>query len=145
MPFLANSGRGRRSMTSAAVIASAALLLHGCGWIASSPATSNPSPLSKVFEGSGGSNRPEHRDKPYVILISFDGFRADYLDRYAAPNFQRVARMGVRADGLIPVFPSKTFPNHYSIVTGQHPERHGIVANRFYDPARGRSSRSATH
>jgi len=69
-------------------------------------------------------------------MISFDGFRADYLDLYPAPNFQRVVRNGVRAKGLIPVFPSKTFPNHYSIVTGQYAESHGIVANRFFDPVR---------
>jgi len=68
--------------------------------------------------------------------MSFDGFRGDYLDHYNAPNFQRVARQGARAVGLIPSFPSKTFPNHYSIVTGDYPETHGIVANRFYDPAR---------
>lgn len=69
-------------------------------------------------------------------MVSFDGFRADYLDKYPAPNFQRVVRNGVRSKGLIPVFPSKTFPNHYSIVTGQYPESHGIVSNRFFDPAR---------
>lgn len=72
-------------------------------------------------------------------MVSFDGFRADYLDHYPAPNFERVARNGVRAKGLIPVFPSKTFPNHYSIVTGQYAESHGIVANRFFDPVRNES------
>ncbi len=89
--------------------------------------------------GSGGTNRADQLNKPYVIMVSFDGLRADYLDRYPAPNFQRVARSGVRAKGLIPVFPSKTFPNHYSIVTGQYAESHGIVANRFFDPARNES------
>jgi predicted AlkP superfamily pyrophosphatase or phosphodiesterase len=89
--------------------------------------------------GSGGTNRTDQLSKPYVIMVSFDGFRADYLDRYPAPNFQRVARGGVRAKGLIPVFPSKTFPNHYSIVTGLYAESHGIVANRFFDPARNES------
>lgn len=69
-------------------------------------------------------------------MVSFDGFRADYLDKYPAPNFQRVVRNGVRSRGLIPVFPSKTFPNHYSIVTGQYAETHGIVSNRFFDPTR---------
>jgi predicted AlkP superfamily pyrophosphatase or phosphodiesterase len=71
-----------------------------------------------------------------VILISFDGFRADYLDKYDAPNFSRMGREGVRAVGMIPVFPSKTFPNHLSIVTGVYPAKHGIVSNRFWDPAR---------
>lgn len=84
--------------------------------------------------GSNGRNAPEHLDKPYVIVISFDGFRYDYLDRYDAPNFERLARRGVRADGLIPVFPSKTFPNHYSIATGMYTDKHELVDNTFYDP-----------
>jgi predicted AlkP superfamily pyrophosphatase or phosphodiesterase len=74
--------------------------------------------------------------KPNLIIISFDGFRADYLEKYSAPNFQRLARAGVRAESMLPVFPSKTFPNHYSIVTGEYPQNHGIVSNRFWDPAR---------
>ncbi|MEE8360705.1 MAG: ectonucleotide pyrophosphatase/phosphodiesterase, partial [Gemmatimonadales bacterium] len=71
---------------------------------------------------------------PTVILVSLDGFRWDYLDRPVAPTLQAIARRGVRADGLIPVFPSKTFPNHYSMVTGLYPEHHGLVANNMYDP-----------
>ena len=74
---------------------------------------------------------------PHVILISFDGVRADYLDRIDTPAFDRIAREGVRADALIPVFPTKTFPNHYSIATGMVPEKHGIVGNAFYDPELG--------
>lgn len=85
---------------------------------------------------SAGVNHPKHLEAPIVLLISFDGFRADYLDRYELPNFQRFMREGVRAQGLIPVFPSVTSPNHYSIVTGLYPERHGIVGNVFYDPSR---------
>lgn len=69
-----------------------------------------------------------------VILISIDGFRHDYLDKAAAPNLQRLAQNGVRAQGMIPAFPSKTFPNHYTIVTGLYPEHHGIVSNTMYDP-----------
>lgn len=71
---------------------------------------------------------------PYVLLISFDGFRADYLDWYPTPNFDRLSRTGVKADGLKPVFVSKTFPNHYSIATGMYTENHGLVGNTFYDP-----------
>ena len=97
-------------------------------------ATPNASPAS--VRTSGGRNAPGQLDKPYVILISFDGFRADYLDKYDAPNFTRMAREGARARGMIPVFPSKTFPNHLSIVTGVYPVKHGIVSNRFWDPAR---------
>lgn len=93
-------------------------------------------PASPVSRDSGGTNRPDRRDAPYLILISFDGFRPDYLDRFELPNFRRVAARGARARAMIPVFPSLTFPNHYSLVTGLHPERHGIVANTFYDPSR---------
>ena len=87
--------------------------------------------------GTGGVNAPETLDKPYLVLVSFDGFRHDYLDRYATPSFDRVAARGVAAEALVPVYPPLTFPAHYSIVTGLHPERHGLVGNRFYDPARG--------
>ena len=86
--------------------------------------------------GSGGVNRAEHRDKPYVILVSFDGFHPDYFDRFDLPNFRRAAARGVRARAMMPVFPSLTFPNHYSLVTGLYAEHHGIVANAFYDPDR---------
>ena len=70
----------------------------------------------------------------YLILISFDGFRWDYLDKTDTPNLDRLVTTGVKADALIPAFPSKTFPNHYTIVTGLYPENHGIVFNTIYDP-----------
>ncbi len=73
----------------------------------------------------------------YVVLVSFDGMRHDFLDRVSTPAFDRVSARGVRAEGLIPIFPSKTFPNHYAIATGSYGETHGIVANAFLDPARG--------
>lgn len=87
-------------------------------------------------QGTGGVNAPSQRAKPYVILVSFDGMRAEYFDRIPLPNFERVMKRGVRSAGMIPVFPSKTFPNHYSIVTGMYAETHGLVGNRFWDPAR---------
>ena len=71
-----------------------------------------------------------------MVLVSFDGFRPDYLDRFETPAFDRLSGEGARADGLISVFPSLTFPGHYSIATGLYPEHHGIVGNRFYDPHR---------
>jgi len=75
-------------------------------------------------------------DEPenYLILISMDGFRWDYMDKTDTPNLDRLIENGVKADALISAFPSKTFPNHYSIVTGLYPENHGIVANTMYDP-----------
>jgi predicted AlkP superfamily pyrophosphatase or phosphodiesterase len=86
--------------------------------------------------GSGGVNHPAQREKPYVILVSFDGFKPEYLDRFDLPAFRRVIRRGVRAESMVPVFPSLTFPNHYSLVTGLYPEHHGLVENTFHDPDR---------
>lgn len=75
---------------------------------------------------------------PTVILISFDGWRWDYDTKAPAPNLRSLVARGVRAEQLIPSFPSKTFPNHYTIVTGLYPGHHGIVANNIRDPATGR-------
>ena len=72
--------------------------------------------------------------QPIVILISIDGWRWDYTERFKPPAIESLARSGVRSDGLIPTFPSKTFPNHYSIVTGLHPAAHGITSNNMIDP-----------
>lgn len=70
-----------------------------------------------------------------VLLVSVDGFRRDLLDRDAPPALNELAREGVVADWMQPSFPSLTFPNHYSIVTGLYPEHHGIVSNTMYDTA----------
>ena len=82
-----------------------------------------------------------------VLLVSIDGFRADYLDRGITPNLARIGAEGIRAEGLRPSFPTKTFPNHYSIVTGLVPDHHGIIANNIWDPEReasfGLSNREA--
>ena len=71
-----------------------------------------------------------------VILVSLDGFRYDYAQRAATPTLSRIAAEGVRAAWLNPAYPTLTFPNHYTLVTGLHPEHHGIVGNHFYDPER---------
>jgi predicted AlkP superfamily pyrophosphatase or phosphodiesterase len=73
--------------------------------------------------------------RPVTILVSIDGFRPDYLDRGVTRHLSRLASEGVRAS-MRPSFPSKTFPNHWTLVTGLRPDRHGIVANRMEDPAR---------
>jgi predicted AlkP superfamily pyrophosphatase or phosphodiesterase len=73
---------------------------------------------------------------PYLLLVSFDGFRHDYLSRGLTPAFDRLAAAGGQAASLVPAFPSKTFTNHYTIATGLYADRHGIVSNRFYDPDR---------
>ncbi len=75
--------------------------------------------------------------KPYVIYISIDGLRYDYMEKYNAEFLLKAAGSGVWAkEGMLPVFPSATFPNHYSLATGMYPAHHGIVDNYFYDPAR---------
>lgn len=79
------------------------------------------------------SQRPVNDLKPTVILISLDGFRYDYIDRYKPRVLNELARTGVRAKWMIPSFPTKTFPNHYTIATGLYPAHHGIVENNVYD------------
>lgn len=74
------------------------------------------------------------KEQPQLLLISFDGFRADYLTKTETPNFDRLIKNGVTADGLIPIFPTKTFPNHYAIATGLYPENNGLIGNNMYDP-----------
>src|SRR5450830_2101935 len=69
-----------------------------------------------------------------VILVSMDGFRPDYLERGVTPNLNQVAASGVRAVAMLPSFPSITFPNHYTLVTGLRPDHHGIVGNTMDDP-----------
>jgi predicted AlkP superfamily pyrophosphatase or phosphodiesterase len=75
------------------------------------------------------------RREPVTILVSIDGFRPDYLERGVTPNLSRLARQGVSA-AMRPSFPTKTFPNHWTLVTGMRPDRHGIVGNSMEDPAR---------
>ncbi len=77
------------------------------------------------------------RQAPIVILVSIDGWRWDYLDRADAPALRALAAEGVRSEGLIPSFPSKTFPSHYTIVTGLYAEHHGIVSNTMTDATIG--------
>ncbi len=81
-------------------------------------------------------NSTEQQEKPYVILISIDGFRWDLADKFQARNLIKLRESGVQAAYLKPSFPSLTFPNHYSIVTGLYPSHHGIVDNIFYDKNR---------
>ncbi len=84
----------------------------------------------------GRSNSPQQQKKPYVILISADGFRHDMADKYEAKNLLQLRSNGVAAKSMIPSFPSLTFPNHYTLVTGLYPSHHGLVDNTFYDKKR---------
>ena len=72
----------------------------------------------------------------YTVIISLDGLRWDYLDTYDVPFMQQLAREGVKAV-MQPSFPSKTFPNHYTLATGLTPDHHGIITNTFWDRERG--------
>src|SRR5207245_4433257 len=81
--------------------------------------------------------------EPILILVSFDGWRWDYIDRAPVPNLTALAARGVRAKELIPSFPSLTFPNHYTIVTGLYPGHHGIVSNTMWTPTLGRFAMSS--
>ena len=110
-------------------------------------------PLTMVSNGT-------HSFYPTVLLLSLDGFRPDYLSTHLhlLPNLTSlydstsrsnrlrapvgsVPSLGVRAASIQPVFPTLTFPNHWAIMTGLHPESHGIVANDFWDPETGREFR----
>ncbi|RDW74589.1 alkaline phosphatase family protein [Aspergillus mulundensis] len=71
---------------------------------------------------------------PTTILISLDGFRADFLDRGLTPTLNGFIAEGVSPQYMRPSFPSVTFPNHFTLVTGLYPESHGIVGNTFWDP-----------
>jgi predicted AlkP superfamily pyrophosphatase or phosphodiesterase len=110
----------------------ATLLLAGP---ASSPvAAQDPTP---VVTSANPPNTPAQQAKPYVVLVSLDGFRYDYPRKYGAPHLSELGTKGASApDGMLPSYPSLTFPNHLSIVTGLYPEHHGIVANSFWDATR---------
>jgi len=81
----------------------------------------------------GRKNSATQINKPYLILISADGFRYDYAKKYQAKHLLELSKKGIRAKSMIPSFPSVTFPNHYSIATGMYPSHHGLVYNTFYD------------
>ena len=80
---------------------------------------------------------PPPADTP-VLLISIDGFRASYFELGLTPNLERMARDGVRAQWMSPSYPSLTFPNHYTLVTGLRPDHHGVIHNSMSDAAIGK-------
>ena len=82
---------------------------------------------------AGRENSIAQKNKPYIILISADGFRADFAEKFEAKNLQKLSKNGVRAKFMTPSYPSVTFPNHYSIVTGLYPSHHGLVDNSYID------------
>ncbi|ATA72372.1 ectonucleotide pyrophosphatase/phosphodiesterase [Capnocytophaga canis] len=93
--------------------------------------------ISLLFIGCNPSKTGVSKvEENYVLFVSFDGFRHDYAEKYNLPNFKKLAKEGATTPMLLSSFPSKTFPNHYSLITGMYPGNHGIVDNKFYDRGR---------
>lgn len=86
------------------------------------------------LNGSPAVNSKKALEKPYLIVISLDGFRWDYVQRFKPPHMVKFIEEGMQAEAIIPSFPSKTFPNHYTLVTGMYPDHHGLIGNSFYRP-----------
>jgi predicted AlkP superfamily pyrophosphatase or phosphodiesterase len=103
-----------------------------CAW------TQEPAlnPALPLVHSDNGSNSPAAQKAHYLVLVSLDGFRWDYARRDGATHLLALGKQGVWApQGMLPSFPSLTFPNHFTIVTGLYPEHHGLVANSFFDDA----------
>ena len=103
-------------------------------------AVSSAQDVTPVIHVPNPSNLLAQQSKHYVVLVSLDGFRYDYAREHGAPHLDEMARDGASTPtGMLPSYPSVTFPNHYALVTGLRPEHHGIVAMEFYDPLRKES------
>jgi predicted AlkP superfamily pyrophosphatase or phosphodiesterase len=111
------------------IIAAFLGLLYGA-YQATGHSKSLPPPAHIAQHLSNGS----HIFAPTTILISLDGFRADFLTRGLTPTLNGFIQQGVSPKYMLPSFPSLTFPNHFTLVTGLHPESHGVVGNTFWDP-----------
>jgi predicted AlkP superfamily pyrophosphatase or phosphodiesterase len=95
------------------------------------------SPALPLTHVDNGPNSTWAQSQHYLVLVSLDGFRWDYAKRDNATHLLAMGKAGVWApEGMLPAYPSLTFPNHYTLVTGLYPEHHGIVANSFFDPDR---------
>ncbi|HRO84712.1 MAG TPA: alkaline phosphatase family protein, partial [Niabella sp.] len=92
-----------------------------------------PAQDTTQYRVKGRTNLPSQYQKPYMILVSADGFRYDFAEKYNAAFLQQMSAGGVKATSMKPSYPSLTFPNHYSIATGLYPAHHGLVDNNMYD------------
>lgn len=110
-------------------------LLSALLFIAPACATAPTAPPAPTTAGSPDASRTA--PAPILILVGFDGFRWDYVGRVPTPTLDRLAAGGARADALVPIFPTKTFPNHYSLATGLYAEHHGVISNTMWDDAIG--------
>lgn len=108
------------------------------GWLAAMLVSLGAVACARTVANQPESSAGTPGGRPYVIVVSLDAFRHDYLDRYHPRSLASLAERGIVARALIPPFPSKTFPSHFSIATGLYPGSHGILSNTFYDPALGR-------
>ncbi|CAJ0939706.1 unnamed protein product, partial [Mesorhabditis belari] len=88
----------------------------------------------KMDQCPGSKNYFFRETKPLVV-ISFDGFSKVYDQNRAVKNLEHIKKCGTTAEFVIPSYPTKTFPNHYTIATGVYPGHHGLVDNYVYDPA----------
>jgi alkaline phosphatase D len=113
-------------------------LAFGLGLAAQQPAVfEGPNPALPVIHVDNGPNSAKAQSQHYVVLVSLNGFRWDYAKRDGAAHLLALGKQGVWApEGMLPSYPSLTFPNHFTIVTGLYPEHHGLVANGFYDETR---------
>ena len=93
-------------------------------------------PVQELTFAEPAVNAPDMQNRPYVVLVSIDGYRHDYNARFNPPNLTALEHAGAAAKSLKPIYPSKTFPNHYAIVTGLYGDHNGIVSNEFFDPSR---------
>ncbi len=107
----------------------ALLMLAACATV--------PQPTASTPDSESVGSEP-----PSLLLISIDGLRADSLQLGITPTLATLAREGVRAEWMTPSYPTLTFPNHYTLVTGLRPDHHGVVQNTMLDPALGRFSLS---
>uniref|UniRef100_A0A671Q3D0 Ectonucleotide pyrophosphatase/phosphodiesterase family member 5-like n=1 Tax=Sinocyclocheilus anshuiensis TaxID=1608454 RepID=A0A671Q3D0_9TELE len=92
---------------------------------------------NELYENKTSSSQQDEQSQ--LLLVSFDGFRWDYVNRVPTPNFRALMDEGVQVEQVENTYITKTYPNHYTLVTGLHAETHGIVANEMYDPIHNRS------
>ncbi|MGA7297854.1 MAG: ectonucleotide pyrophosphatase/phosphodiesterase [Rhodanobacteraceae bacterium] len=112
---------------------SLAMLLAGCAMQSGTRVSSSPASAVHAAQPTQAARTP-------LLLISIDGYRSDYLQRKQSPTLSSMAANGVRAKAMQPSFPSLTFPNHYTLVTGLYPDHQGIVNNTMYDSKLGKFS-----
>lgn len=115
------------------------LVFVGCGaQTASDEKTNTPNTEHGGDSSNENTSASDELSEPRVVILSMDAFRHDLPVMYDTPTLDSIARVGVYSE-IMPCFPSNTFPNHYSMATGLHPDHHGIVNNTFYDEVQRKS------